>query len=185
MHIVKYIQHEITASAVNIFTKLIDSLLDNLHGLSNTYYYPITFNHILHALNYLDQNLFIYQDVKPTNILYKATASGHYFQLGDFGICNKVVSIKTYYSISLYIAPEVYARGRQLVKADIQLLAVTIFNIRDKYGFYLRLEALCTRLDLGDLFQQASQQDIFNIVRAIANKTPFKDLKVIVAFSPL
>jgi hypothetical protein len=37
-----------------MFTKLIDSLLDNLHGLSNAYYYPIAFNYILYALNYLD-----------------------------------------------------------------------------------------------------------------------------------
>ncbi|XTI84798.1 hypothetical protein V2W45_1232537, partial [Cenococcum geophilum] len=51
-------------------------------------------------------------DIKPTNILYKATTSSYYFRLGDFSIYNKVVSIKTYYSISLYIAPEVYIKGR-------------------------------------------------------------------------
>ncbi|XTI88670.1 hypothetical protein V2W45_1237725, partial [Cenococcum geophilum] len=51
-------------------------------------------------------------DVKPTNILYKATASSYYFRLGDFSIYNKVIFIKIYYSISLYIAPEVYTRGR-------------------------------------------------------------------------
>ena len=156
MHIVKYIWYKTTASAINMFTKLIDGLLNNLRGLSNAYYYPIAFNHILHALNYLDQNLFVYQDVKPTNILYKATTSGYYFQLGDFGIYNKVASIKTYCGISLYIALEVYTRGRQLVKANVQLLAVTIFNIIDKCKFYLRLEALYIRLDFRDLFQQAS-----------------------------
>ncbi|XTI91878.1 hypothetical protein V2W45_1246702, partial [Cenococcum geophilum] len=58
-------------------------------------------------------------DVKPTNILYKATTSGHYFQLGDFSIYNKVVFTKTYYNISLYIAPEVHTRGRQSAKADV------------------------------------------------------------------
>ena len=60
MHIVEYIWHEITASTINIFTKLIDGLLDNFHSLSNTYYYPIAFNYILYALDYLDQNLFVY-----------------------------------------------------------------------------------------------------------------------------
>ena len=37
-----------------MFTELIDGLLDDLRGLSNTYYYPITFNYILYALDYLD-----------------------------------------------------------------------------------------------------------------------------------
>ena len=185
MYIVKYIQYKTTASAINMFTKLMDSLLDNLRSLSNAYYYPVAFNYILYALNYLDQNLFVYQDVKPTNILYKATASSHYFQLGDFSICNKVAFIKTYYGISLYMALEVYTRGRQLVKTNIWLLVVTIFNIIDKYKFYLRLEAFYTRLDLRDPFQQAFQQDVFNIIRAMANKIPFKDLKAMVAFSPL
>ena len=60
--------------------------------------------------------------------------------------------IKTYCGISLYIALEVYTKGRQLVKANIWLLVVTIFNIIDKYKFYLKLEALYTRLDLRDLF---------------------------------
>ncbi|XTI82848.1 hypothetical protein V2W45_1226287, partial [Cenococcum geophilum] len=58
-------------------------------------------------------------DIKPTNILYKATTSSHYFRLRDFSIYNKVISTKTYYSISLYIAPEVYTKKRQLVKADV------------------------------------------------------------------
>ena len=61
--------------------------------------------------------------------------------------------IKTYCGISLYIALEVYTKGRQLVKANIWLLAVTIFNIIDKYKFHLRLEALYTKLDLRDLSQ--------------------------------
>ena len=55
----------------------------------------------------------------------------------------------------------------------------------DKYRFYLRLEALYARLNFKDLSQQASQQDIFNIVKVIANKTRFKDLKAIVISSPL
>ena len=185
MHIIKYIQYKITASVINIFTKLINGLLDDLYSLSNIYYYPVAFNYILHTLDYLDQNLFVYQDIKPTNILYKATISSHYFQLGDFGICNKIVFIKMYCGISLYITLEVYTRGRQLVKANIQLLVVTIFNIRDKYRFHSRLEALCIRLNLEDLSQQAFQQDVFDIVKAMANEIPFKDLKAIVAFSPL
>ena len=37
-----------------MFTELINSLLDNLRGLSNAYYYPIACNYILYALNYLD-----------------------------------------------------------------------------------------------------------------------------------
>ena len=66
-------------------------------------------------------------------------------------MCNKVAFIKMYYGISLYIVLEVYTRGRQLVKANIWLLAVTIFNIIDKCKFYLRLEALYIRLNLRDL----------------------------------
>ena len=37
-----------------MFTKLIDSLLEEPRGLGNTKHYLITFKHILYALNYLN-----------------------------------------------------------------------------------------------------------------------------------
>ena len=82
-----------------MFTKLIDSLLEELRGLGNTKHYLITFKHILYALNYLNQNSIIYQDIKPANILYKITIDSYYFQLGDFGLYNRAANIKTFCGI--------------------------------------------------------------------------------------
>ena len=70
------------------------------------------FHQMLQALNCLVWKGIVHRDVKPENILYVSQTSGQYqFQLGDFGLCNRVVDAATFAGSCLYMAPKMFRKG--------------------------------------------------------------------------
>lgn len=79
--------------------------------------------HMLQALDCLASKNIVHRDVKPENILYvsaKASNSKFRFQLGDFGLCNRVIDAKTFAGTQIYMAPEMYRKGGQTCKLPYQ-----------------------------------------------------------------
>ena len=99
------------------------------------------FMHMLKALDFLSTEGIIHRDLKPENILFvrlpgiPPCGDEYLFQLGDFGLSNRVISAKTHAGTPLYMAPEVYYKGRQSSAADIWSLFVTIMWVLDVRGF--------------------------------------------------
>jgi serine/threonine protein kinase len=53
--------------------------------------------------------------VKPGNILFISQPGGQYqFQLGDFGLRNRIVDAATFAGTHLYMAPKMFQEGRVL-----------------------------------------------------------------------
>lgn len=60
---------------------------------------------MLETLDCLAHNGIVHRDVKPENILYVSGPGGQYtFQLGDFGLCNRVVDAVTPNTSTLILA---------------------------------------------------------------------------------
>ncbi|ESZ94490.1 calcium/calmodulin-dependent protein kinase [Sclerotinia borealis F-4128] len=60
---------------------------------------------MLQALDYITCKGIVHRDMKPENILYILQPSGRYeFQLGDFGLCNRIVDTTTFADVwSLFV----------------------------------------------------------------------------------
>jgi serine/threonine protein kinase len=94
------------------------------------------FHQTLQALDCLAWKGIVHRDVKPENILYVSRPGGKYqFQLGDFGLCNRVVDAATFAGSRLYMAPEMFRKGGQTSKLDVWSLFVTILWTLDAGGF--------------------------------------------------
>jgi len=85
------------------------------------------FPQMLRALDCVEWKGIVHRDVKPENILYVSQPGGQYqFQLGDFGLCNRVVDAATFAGSRTYMAPEMFRKGGQTSKLDVWSLFVTI-----------------------------------------------------------
>lgn len=91
---------------------------------------------MLRALDCLANLGIIHRDLKPANILYSLNASGQpEFQLGDFGLCNRVFHAVTEVGTPLFMAPEVRQCEPQTAKVDVWSLFVTMLWTLDVNGF--------------------------------------------------
>ncbi|KAK5080222.1 hypothetical protein LTR05_008735 [Lithohypha guttulata] len=96
----------------------------------------LVFHQMLQALDCLSLNDIVHRDVKPENILYTTRPNKQFqFQLGDFGLCNRVVNAKTFAGSPLYMAPEMFQKGEQTHKVDVWSLFVTMLWTLDVGGF--------------------------------------------------
>lgn len=116
----------------------LESLVESGGGLPT----PVAdsaFPQMLQALDCLAYNGIVHRDVKPENIFYLSQADGQYrFQLGDFGLCNRVVNATTCAGSPMYMAPEMFRRGGQTSKLDVWSLFVTMLWTLDAGGFRQR-----------------------------------------------
>jgi serine/threonine protein kinase len=80
------------------------------------------FPQMLKALDRIAWESIVHRDVKPENILYISHPDGQYqFQLGDFGLCNRIIDAETQYGSPIYMAPEMFQEGAQTHKVDVWL----------------------------------------------------------------
>lgn len=97
------------------------------------------FPQMLQALDCIAWKGIIHRDVKPENILYISQPGGQYqFQLGDFGLCNRIVDAATFAGSRLYMAPEMFLEGNQTHKLDVWSLFVTMLWTLDAGEFRQR-----------------------------------------------
>ncbi|CAG8886341.1 unnamed protein product [Penicillium egyptiacum] len=131
-HIIDYITSQgWEGPSAEIFMGLKDGTLESLilkgESLPVHRVAKLAFFQMLQAIDCLAVNGIVHRDVKPENILYTALPDGQYrFQLGDFGLCNRIVSAQSSVGTPLYTAPEVYEHGAQTHKMDVWSLFVTI-----------------------------------------------------------
>jgi serine/threonine protein kinase len=98
--------------------------------------------------------------VKPENILYVSQPDGQYqFQLGDFGLCNRIVDAATFAGSRLYIAPEMFQERGQTHKVDVWSLFVTMLWTLDAGEFRQRSNQFKTDTQV----QQAVLSAAFNV----------------------
>jgi serine/threonine protein kinase len=65
------------------------------------------FLQMLRALDCIAWKGIVHRDVKLENILYVSQPDGqHQFQLGDFGLCNRIINAATFAGTYLYMPPE-------------------------------------------------------------------------------
>ncbi|KAF7544175.1 hypothetical protein G7Z17_g10158 [Cylindrodendrum hubeiense] len=96
---------------------------------------------MLSALDFLAHNGIVHRDVKPANILYTTIAeSDYHFQLGDFGLCNKIITAETPVGSPFYMAPEMYYGYGFQEKADVWSLYVTMLWILDEDNYRQNLD---------------------------------------------
>ncbi|PHH90347.1 hypothetical protein CDD83_3909 [Cordyceps sp. RAO-2017] len=77
-------------------------------------------SHMLQALDFLAVQDIVHRDVKPVNILYVVEAGQLRFQLGDFGLSNRISDAVTFAGSLFYMAPEMFQRRqRQTHKVDV------------------------------------------------------------------
>jgi len=97
------------------------------------------FPQMLQALDCIAWKGIVHRDVKPENILYISQSDGQYqFQLGDFGLCNRIVDAATFAGSRLYMPPEMFQEGDQTHKVDVWSLFVTMLWILDAGEFRQR-----------------------------------------------
>jgi serine/threonine protein kinase len=97
------------------------------------------FPQMLQALDCIAWKGIVHRDVKPENILYIPQPDGQYqFQLGDFGLCNRIVDAAIFAGSRLYMAPEMWREGEQTHKIDVWSLFVTMLWTLDAGGFRRR-----------------------------------------------
>lgn len=161
---------------VEIFTDLKDGNLDDLieddkmtkTRLNNVLY------HVLQALDFLANQNLIHRDVKPENIFYIDRDGNCRFQLGDFGLCNSVVTARTFVGSLMFMAPEVTADSSMLQtpKIDVWSLFVTMAYTMDVAGY--RTKSLQTRAQFIDTAQAAAGMDQLKPLASMAIIDPGK-----------
>lgn len=113
----------------------LESIIKSSDGFS-TSIADFLFPQMLQALDCLAYNGIIYRDVKLENILYTSQPGGQYqFQLGDFGLCNRVVDASAFAGSYIYMAPEMFRKGGQTSKLDVWSLFVTMSWTLDAGAF--------------------------------------------------
>ena len=102
----------------------LESLVQGQSGFPST---KTVLHQMLQALDCLPFHDIVHHDVKPENVLYLRQPDDQYiFQLGDFGLCNRIVSAHTLVGSPLYLAPEMLLGGEQTHKIDVWSLFVTV-----------------------------------------------------------
>jgi serine/threonine protein kinase len=153
----------------------LESLVDGGAGLS-TSIANLVFLQMLQALDCLAWNGIVHRDVKPENILYVSQPGGQYqFQLGDFGLCNRVVDATTFAGSRLYMAPEMFQKGDQTSKLDVWSLFVTMLWTLDVGEFRQRWHQFTSVEDAQDaVLLAASKVDTVSKIREMAIVNPEK-----------
>jgi serine/threonine protein kinase len=112
--------------------------------------------------------------VKPGNILFISQPGGQYqFQLGDFGLCNRIVDAATFAGSRLYMPPEMFQEGDQTHKVDVWSLFVTMLWILDAGKFRQRSNKFKTVAEVGRaVLSVASTVDSVSKIREMAIVNP-------------
>ncbi|MCJ1479186.1 hypothetical protein MMC13_007870 [Lambiella insularis] len=122
-HIVDYIASQgWDEPQVEIFMGLKEGSLESLieSGADAFAVANSVFPQMLEALDCIAWKGIVHRDVKPENILYVSQPDGQcQFQLGDFGLCNRIVDAATFAGSRLYMAPEMFQEGDQTHKMDV------------------------------------------------------------------
>lgn len=115
----------------------VDSLLKS--GAEEVAVAESVFPQMLQALDFIAWNGIIHPDVKPENILYTShPKNGYLFQLGDFGLCKRIVDPGGPVGTPIYKAPEMFNGMDQKHKVDIWSLFITMLWILDVQSFRVR-----------------------------------------------
>ena len=112
--------------------------------------------------------------VKPENILYVTRPDDQYqFQLGDFDLCNRVVSANTSVGSPLYMAPEMFQRGEQTHKVDVWSLFVTMLWTLDVAGFRQKCKHFKATGEVHKtVLSAASNEGAFSKIQEMATLNP-------------
>ena len=125
----------------------LESLVES--GADATVVADSVFPQMLQALERIAWKGIVHRDVKPENILYTSLPGGQYqFQLGDFGLCNRVVDAATFAGSRLYMPPEMFRQGDQTHKIDVWSLFVTMLWILNAEDFRRRSTWFTTDADV-------------------------------------
>lgn len=130
-----------TNRRVKIFMGLKEGTLESLieSGANVPVVATTVFPQMLQALDHIAWKGIVHRDVKPENILYVSQSDGeHCFQLGDFGLCNRIVDATTFAGSRLYMPPEIFREGYQTHKVDVWSLFVTMLWTLDAGDFRSR-----------------------------------------------
>ncbi|KAF2258233.1 kinase-like protein [Lojkania enalia] len=128
---------------VEIFMGLKEGTLETLidSGADASAVANSAFPQMLQALDCIAWKGIIHRGVKPENVLYVSLSqpdSQYQFQLGDFGLCNRIIDAATFAGTYLYMPPEMLQEGDQTHKVDVWSLFVTMMWILDAGGFRQR-----------------------------------------------
>jgi serine/threonine protein kinase len=162
---------------VEIFMGLKEGTLESLVKSGGGLPTPIAnsvFPQMLQALDCLAYNGIVHRDVKPENILYVSQPGGQYqFQLGDFGLCNRIVDAATFAGSCMYMAPEMFRKGSQTSKLDVWSLFVTMLWTLDAEGFRQRSNQFESVEDVQEaVLHAASNVDTVSKIQEMAVVNP-------------
>ncbi|KAI9674019.1 MAG: hypothetical protein M1829_003862 [Trizodia sp. TS-e1964] len=172
-HIVNYIASQGWGEPkLEIFMGLEEGTLGSIvkSGVDASAIAESVFHQMLQALDCLAWKGIVNRDVKPENILFVSQPGGQYqFQLGDFGLCNRVVEAVAFAGTHLYMAPEMFFKGGQASKLDVWSFFVTILWTLNFGGF----SQMSNRFkSIGDVQEAvllgASSQDSISKIREMA-----------------
>ncbi len=104
----------------------LQSLIDSGPTITTESLGDLVLHHMLQAIDYLAAAGVVHRDLKPENILYTSQNGSYCFQLGDFGLCNRIKSAVTFAGSEMYMAPEMFISQKQTHKMDVWSLFVTI-----------------------------------------------------------
>ena len=151
----------------------LESMVESADGLPTSVADSL-FPQMLQALDCLAYNGIVHRDVKPENILYVSQPGGQYqFQLGDFGLCNRVVDAATFAGSRMYMAPEMFRKGGQTSKLDVWSLFVTMLWALDAGGFRQRSNQFKSVEDVQEaVLHAASNIDTVSKIREMAVVNP-------------